>query len=92
MTTTVQQGVRRADVLVRYWAGARQAAGVESERVSAATVGEVLDAVLAQRPALEPVLAVASILLDGVAGPTSDRERVVTQDSVVEVLPPFAGG
>lgn len=85
-------GPTRPGVLVRYWAGARHAAGAESDVVPGTTVGEVLDAVLARRPALAPVLVVASILVDGVAGPASARVRAVPEGAVVEILPPFAGG
>ena len=79
-------------VVVRYWAGARQAAGVESDVVVATTVGEALDAVLDLRPALAPILALSSVLVDGHAGSASERERQVQRGGVVEVLPPFAGG
>ena len=37
-----------AEVTVRYWAGARAAAGIESETVAAGTVGEVLEQVRAR--------------------------------------------
>lgn len=92
VTTATKHDQGAAQVLVRYWAGARHAAGVESDEVRGATVGEVLDAVLARRPALEPVLAVASVLVDGLAGPASQRDREVPDGALVEILPPFAGG
>lgn len=82
-------GDRTARVTVRYWAGARAAAGVSDDVVAAQTVGAALDAVLQRRPQLEPVLRVATLLLDGRA---VDRDAVVADRSVVEVLPPFAGG
>ena len=41
------------------------------------------------RPALEPVTAVSSLLVEGVP---ADRDAVVPAGAVVEVLPPFAGG
>jgi hypothetical protein len=40
-------------------------------------------------PALQRVLAAASFLVDETAGP---RDRIVPIGSVVDVLPPFAGG
>lgn len=92
VTTATESEQTSVPVLVRYWAGARHAAGVESDVVAGATVGEVLDAVLDRRPALEPVLAVASVLVDGLAGPASERSREVPEGALVEVLPPFAGG
>ena len=79
-----------AGVTVRYWAGARAAAGVETETVpGAATVGELVDVLAAARPALGPVLAVASLLVDGRAGSGLDP---IPPGALVEVLPPFAGG
>ncbi len=77
-------------VTVRYWAGARAAAGVDDETVPAAPTVALLVAHLARaRPQLGPVLAVASVLVDGRAGSGDDP---VPAGAVVEVLPPFAGG
>ena len=81
-----------ATVTVRYWAGARQAAGVESDTVTAGTVGQALDAVVAARPALAPVLALSSVLVDGEAGSAQERDREIAPGAVIEILPPFAGG
>jgi len=78
-----------AEVTVRYWAGARAAAGIESERVAAGTVGEVIEQLRDRHTGLGPVLAVASFLVDGRAARRIDP---VSPGSVVEVLPPFAGG
>ena len=44
-------------VTVRYWAGARAAAGVASDVVSGTTVSEVVAAAVALHPALRPVAA-----------------------------------
>lgn len=75
---------------VRYWAGARAAAGVsEDPAVPGEVVGEVVDAVVARRPALAAVVAVASLLVDG---RRVGRDEPVPDGAVVEVLPPFAGG
>ena len=77
-------------VLVRYWAGARAAAGVDEERLSgAATVGDLVSRLAAAHPGLEPVLPVCSVLVGGRASSGADP---VPAGSVVEVLPPFAGG
>jgi molybdopterin synthase sulfur carrier subunit len=77
-------------VTVRYWAGARAAAGVDVEAVPAsATVAELVARLGTDRPALRPVLAVASVLVDGRAGAGEDP---VPPGALVEVLPPFAGG
>jgi molybdopterin converting factor small subunit len=78
-------------VTVRYFAGAKAAAGVAEEQVDAADVAE-LKAVLGERhgPALDKVLAVATLLVDGLAA--KDPATVLPAGVTVEVLPPFAGG
>jgi molybdopterin converting factor small subunit len=79
-----------ADVLVRYFAAASEAAGREEEHVSAvSTVGE-LKAQLTERygEAMARVLASGSFLVDGVV--SRDDARSLGQR--VDVLPPFAGG
>ena len=77
-----------AAVTVRYWAGAQRAAGVESETLDAATVGE-LRTLLAGRPELAKIAEVASFLVDGrQAGDTTK----LFDGAEVDVLPPFAGG
>ena len=77
-------------VTVRYWAGARAAAGVEHETVTGVhTVGELVGRLVASRPALERVLPVCSVLVGGRA---SSGDDPVPAGAVVEVLPPFAGG
>ena len=77
-------------IVVRYWAGARAAAGVDDERVPAVpTVGELTDLLVAAHPALEAVLPVCSVLVGGRA---SSGDDPVPTGVVVEVLPPFAGG
>lgn len=79
-------------LLVRYWAGARAAAGVAQEYVpvlDGATVADVVARVEEARPSLRPVLEVASLLLDGRA---ARRDEPVGQAEALEVLPPFAGG
>jgi sulfur-carrier protein len=79
-----------AEVTVRYWAGARAAAGRESDVVAGTrTVGEALDAVTALHPALAAVAAVSTLLLDG---RSVGREAATGSGAVLEVLPPFAGG
>lgn len=77
------------DVTVRYWAGARAAAGVDEESLSGTTVADVLRAAVTAHPALEPVLPVASVLVQGIA---SEPGRALTAGETLEVLPPFAGG
>ena len=80
---------------VRYWAALRAAAGTASDQVPPGSLSEVLAAAGARHsdgPRFAEVLRICSVLVD---------ERPVTQDpagvdvpadSVVDLLPPFAGG
>lgn len=79
----------RASVTVRYWAGARAAAGTEQDVVTGGTVGDAVAAAIALHPALVPVAAVSTLLLDGRA---VTRDAALPDGAVLEVLPPFAGG
>jgi molybdopterin converting factor small subunit len=80
-----------AEVRVRYFAAAAEAAGRTDEtlEVSGATVGALRDA-LASRygEAMERVLRTGSILVDGVV--SRDRERAL--GAAADVLPRFSGG
>jgi FMN reductase len=75
-------------VLVRFWAGARRAAGHESETLLATTVGDVRSQ-LAERAELTRICAVASFLVDGQQAGDASPLR---EGAEVDVLPPFAGG
>lgn len=79
---------------MRYFAGARAAAGVPDERVELAgapTVAHVLAEIGARHGGrLDRVLAACSFLLDGVA--VRDRATPVPAGAELDVLPPFAGG
>jgi molybdopterin converting factor small subunit len=78
-------------VTVRYFAGARAAAGVETETRDAATLAELVRQIVdAHGERLERVLTACSFLVDGTQ--TRDRSLTLEQDAVVDVLPPFAGG
>ena len=85
-----------AKVTIRYWAAAKEAAGMPEESVDAVTLRDVLDAVVAgRRPdtRLATVIARSSFLVDAAPVGRAAKESVVLSDgSVVEVLPPFAGG
>lgn len=81
-------------VTVHYWAAAREAAGRSSETCQAATVADVL-AIVGERHGdrLRAVLARCSFLVDGAPVGRRDPASVpLKAGSVVEVLPPFAGG
>jgi molybdopterin converting factor small subunit len=83
-----------ATVRVRYFAGARAAAGVQEETVQLAADARMRDLVdeLSGRhgPALTRVLTACSFLLDGIA--VRDTAIPLPDGSGVDVLPPFAGG
>jgi sulfur-carrier protein len=74
---------------VRFFAGARAAAGTSTEAVDVGSVKELLD-VLGDRVALGRILPACSYLVDGLA--CHELSTPLTRDSTVDVLPPFAGG
>jgi sulfur-carrier protein len=84
------------EVTLRYWASARAAAGVREEVVDAATLAEALAQARAARPEsvrFATVLSVCSAIVDGTPVGRRDHAAVPLGDgSVVELLPPFAGG
>lgn len=81
-------------VRLRYYAGARTAAGVAEEHIvlnGPGTVGTVLDEAIARHGlGLAKVLSACSFLLDGVT--VRDRHMQITAGTQLDVLPPFAGG
>jgi molybdopterin converting factor small subunit len=83
-------------VTMRYWAAAKQAAGVAQETLVAATLAEALAAAVANRAApadFQAVLARSSFLVNGAqAGRDAAGTVPLPDGAVVEVLPPFAGG
>jgi len=84
-----------AIVTVRYWAAAKDAAGVSEQRVAADTLAAVLAAVTASddRARLRAVIARSSFLVDGAPVGRRAADTVELRDgNVIEVLPPFAGG
>ena len=86
-----------AFVTLRYWAAAKEAAGIAEEAVSAGTLAEALAMATDERSErnarLRAILVRSSFLVDGNPVGTRAPEAVVLSDgSVVEVLPPFAGG
>ena len=99
MTNAAADPHGRETVVVRYWAAARAAAGVETDTVpveSGATLADVLAAVRARhadRPRFADVVAVCSVLLgDRPVGVRAPEDVPVQPGDSVELLPPFAGG
>jgi molybdopterin converting factor small subunit len=85
-------------VTVRYWAGARAAAGVPEDVLDVSrpiTLAEVRERAVALHPGtrLPEVLAVCSVLVGERPVATDDPGVVLVQPGeYVEFLPPFAGG
>ncbi|WP_327087860.1 MoaD/ThiS family protein [Nonomuraea sp. NBC_01738] len=78
---------------VRYWAAAKEAAGVAEEPFEAANLEELMTKVTAGRENLARVAARSSFLVDGQPVGRRPHASVVLEEGVtVEVLPPFAGG
>jgi len=84
-------------VTLRFWAAAREAAGQAEERGPAATLSAVLERSVERRgaagPGLARVFTRCSFLVDGApVGVRDPRTITLAPGSVVDVLPPFAGG
>jgi molybdopterin synthase sulfur carrier subunit len=84
------------NVTIRYWAAAKQAAGLAEETVQAPTLAAALAAAVDRRDgdqALRAVLARSSFLVDGSpVGSRAAGDVLLAEAAVIEVLPPFAGG
>ena len=78
------------DIEIRYFAAARAAAGVSSERVNPASLSTILTQVTANNPALAHVIEQCSFLVDSVA--VNDMNMPIKAGSFIDVLPRFAGG
>ena len=85
-------------VTVRYWAGARAAAGTAADTFDVTgdlTLAALVDRVLERHPGdrMARTVAVCSVLLGDQPVRSQDPTTVmVAPGSVVELLPPFAGG
>ena len=98
MSTAAGPDEGRETVTVRYWAGARAAAGTAEDVFDAAadlTLADVVARVLERHPGdrMARTVAVCSVLVGDQPVRSQDPERVaVPPGAVVELLPPFAGG
>lgn len=92
-----------AIVTLRYWAAAKDAAGITEQKVEASDLAAALAAGVAQVAEADPggdraerlrrVLARSSFLVeDEPTGTRAPASVLLGEGSVVEVLPPFAGG
>lgn len=79
-------------ITVRYFAGARAAAGVEQERLPVPSdLHQLIEHLGHSRgERMARVLLSASFLVDGLAW--HDRRAPLPQGATIDVLPPFAGG
>lgn len=75
--------------LVRYFAAAQEATGLDQERRAEPTLGDLRRAVATEHPALGAILPRCAVL---VAGARADDATLLGADELVDVLPPFAGG
>jgi molybdopterin converting factor small subunit len=74
---------------VRYFAAAEEAAGQDTETRFEASLGELRAALTAQHPELGALLPRCAVLVDG---SRVEDDAAIGEDSLVDVLPPFAGG
>jgi sulfur-carrier protein len=85
-----------AKVTIRYWAAAKEAAGVPEEVLEAVSLADALNAALARRTSasrLREIIARSSFLVDADPVGRAAKESIMLDDgAVIEVLPPFAGG
>lgn len=80
-------------VRLHYWAGARAAAGTETEEWSAGSIGAALGSARRDRDArFAQILSVCSLLVDETVLHPDDLDRPLSGEVTVEILPPFAGG
>jgi len=75
---------------VRYFAAAEEAAGREEETRTEATIGALRAALASEYPGLRAILPKCSLLVGGLRADSDDL--ALDADTVVDVLPPFAGG
>ena len=83
-------------ITIRYWAAAKEAAGMAEESLEAVTLRDALNTVVASRKPdgrLADVLARSSFLVNADPVGKADKDTLVLREgAVIEVLPPFAGG
>jgi molybdopterin converting factor small subunit len=85
-----------AKVTIRYWAAAKDAAGLPEESLEAGTLRDALNAAVASRKPdtrLADVISRSSFLVNAdPVGRSAQESVVLAEGAVIEVLPPFAGG
>ncbi|MDO9485199.1 MAG: MoaD/ThiS family protein [Actinomycetota bacterium] len=79
-------------VRVRLFAAAKAAAGVAEVLLEPGTIASISVELIARYPALATVLPACSFLIDGVQPSDPGGVAFIVAGSVLDVLPPFAGG
>lgn len=83
-------------ITIRYWAAAKEAAGIPEETLEAASLADALTAAIARHEPgsrLPEILARSSFLVNAAPAGRAPRESIMLDEgAVIEVLPPFAGG
>ncbi|WJL96300.1 MoaD/ThiS family protein [Microbacterium sp. ET2] len=74
---------------VRYFAAAEEMAGTSEETRAEPTLGALRTALATERPGMAGLLPRCAVL---VGGSRVDDDEPLADDTVVDVLPPFAGG
>ncbi len=74
---------------VRFFAAAEELAGRSEEHRDEASLEELRRALAGEHPGLGGILPRCAVLVDG---RRRDDDAALGPDSVVDVLPPFAGG
>ncbi len=98
MSDTAGRDQRSETVTVRYWAGARAAAGTAEDTFDVAaevSLSALMGLVLERHPddRMARTVAVCSVLVGDLPVRSQDPDTVmIAPGSVVELLPPFAGG
>ncbi|MEI7549210.1 MAG: MoaD/ThiS family protein [Actinomycetes bacterium] len=91
MSSALPIGAQIEGVQVRFWAGAKSAAGRSEMVVAPGSARQILIQLRSELgESFYAVAATSTLLLDGVA--LHDLDRPLCAGSTLEILPPFAGG
>ena len=91
MSSALPIGTQIEGVQVRFWAGAKSAAGRSDMVVAPGSARQILAQLRSELgESFYSIAANSSLLLDG--GALHDLDRPLFPGSTLEILPPFAGG
>ncbi|CAB4670838.1 MAG: MoaD/ThiS family protein [Actinobacteria bacterium] len=91
MSSALPIGSQANGVQVRFWAGAKSAAGQAEMVVSPGSARQILDSLRSELgESFHTIATSSSLLVDG--GALHDLDQLLLPGSTLEVLPPFAGG